>query len=99
MSTDEPKRTESAELTIAIPRESLPPTSTVAGMTVDMLADIKRAQRDLEDDRETQMECPWCRVGLVSATQRDAWLAKYPELEPPPPSQPEEPPPSRPEAA
>ena len=102
--SDPPKRFES-ELTVVIDRTKLPPKpdldpiSTIAGMTIEQLADVQRARRDAEQDRETQMECPWCHVGLVSPTQHDAWLERYPELVPPPPSQPEEPPPSRPEAA
>ncbi len=97
MSDDGRKRFES-ELTVIIDRSKLPPPS---GPTIEQLADIERARRDAQDDRETQCECPWCHIGLVSFAQRDAWLAKYPELavDQAPPSQPEEPPPSRPKAA
>lgn len=83
-----PKRYES-DLTIVIDRDLLPPLSTVPGPTIEQLADIERVRRDLEDSRETQMECPWCHNGLVTPAQRAAWLECYPELVPAPPSQPD----------
>lgn len=72
------------------------PPSRIPGPTIEHLAEIRalsdaeRARRDAAQERPTMMTCPWCEDGLVSPEQRAAWLAKYPELEPPP---------SRPEAA
>ena len=98
--SDAPKRTESAELTLVSPRESLAPVSTQVA-TPEMVADLERARRialddsvdDLAErrrqaqDRDTMQPCPWCSVGLVTPHKRSEWLAAYPELEPPPPSQ------------
>lgn len=69
-----PKRTESSDNTIARPRASLPPVSTVAGPTIDQLSDVERAVRDAHDDlavdvtmrsaqqdaTETLVPCPAC---------------------------------------
>ncbi len=82
--SDPPKRFES-ELTVIIDRSKLPPV----GPSIEQLADIERARRDAEQERETQMECPWCKNGLCTPQQRAAWLECYPELMPSPPSQPE----------
>ncbi len=85
--TDPPyRRTSSSELTAVLPRPAL---TDVHGPTIEQLADVERARRDAEQERETQMECPWCLNGLCTPQQRAAWLECYPELVPAPPSQPE----------
>ncbi len=96
--SDAPKRTESTELTIVRPRESLAPMST-RPVTIEDVGYVERTLRSIASERETQMECPWCHGdGLVAPELRQQWLAQYPELaaDQPPPSQPDptsEPPP------
>lgn len=74
--TEPPKRTESTELTVVRPRDSLAPHSTVPGPTIAQLSDVERALRDAEDDlavdvdptlhsaaqdaTETLVPCPSC---------------------------------------
>lgn len=89
MSTDPPKRYESTELTVVRPRDSLPPTSTVAGMTIEQLADVARARRDAQDDVDTLVACPGCSgctcckgEHMVSAERAASWRRGNPE--PPP---------------
>lgn len=92
---DPPKRTESQELTLVSPRSSLPPVSAIPGPTIEQLADIERARRDLEDSIDTLVACPGpcttcpCCNGahMVTHARRQQWLEEN------------EPPPSRPEAA
>lgn len=60
MSTDLPKRTESTELTVVRPRESLPPVSSVPGPTIEQLDDVERMRREVQDDIETLVGCPGC---------------------------------------
>lgn len=97
MSDVPPKRFES-ELTVVIDRDLLPPKpSTIPGPTIDMLAEIARAKRDLEDDVDTMVPCAACEHcrecgGLHMTSPQRA--AKYRSEHPEPP-----PPPSRPEAA
>jgi hypothetical protein len=86
------KRTASGELTLPIPRHELAPVSAVSGdssapassvpgPTIEQLADIERARRDAEDERETLVECPGpcrdcpcCRgTGMVSPTRAAEW--------------------------
>ena len=62
--TDGPKRFES-ELTVVIDRDKLPPKqqsivppSTVLGPTIQQLADVELARRDLEDETPTLDACP-----------------------------------------
>lgn len=65
MSNDPPKRFES-DLTLVIDRDKLPPKpspsiaplSTAMGPTIEQLADIKRAERDIEDETPTLDACP-----------------------------------------
>lgn len=57
MSSEPPKRYES-ELTLVIDRDKLPPRSTTMGPTIEQLADIERARRDLEDEMPTMDACP-----------------------------------------
>lgn len=96
MSSNTPPRKDSSlEMTAVRPRPDLAPTSTTAGVTVDMLADIERARRDAEDAIDTMVACPGpCRTcacchgeAMVSVERAAAWRAEH------------EPPPSRPEAA
>lgn len=54
--TDGPKRTTS-EPTLVIPRESLRPVSKIHGPTIEQLATVERARRDLA---ETLVPCPTC---------------------------------------
>jgi hypothetical protein len=54
----EEKRTESAEQTIVLPRESLPPTSTIPGPTIAMIDDVERARRAHADEAPTLDACP-----------------------------------------
>ena len=91
MTNDPPKRTESTELTIVRPRDSLPPRSSVPGPTIDQLAAIARSRLEAEDGRITLQPCPLCHDGLITPTKREAFLERYPELadDQPPPSQPD----------
>jgi hypothetical protein len=70
--SDGPKRYESTELTIVIPRDALaPPASTVPGPTIEQLADLARAERDAQDEIETATECPCCSgTGIVDFARR-----------------------------
>lgn len=97
MSDDDRPHRFASQPTVIIDRSKLPP---VGGLTIEELADAERARRDLAMERDTQMPCPLCIVGLVTPQQRAYWLARYPELaeHEPPPSQPD-PEPIPPEAA
>lgn len=61
------KRT-STEPTLVIPRSDLPPVSTAPGPTIEQLADVERARRDLV---ETLVPCPaGCVQGMVTVERR-----------------------------
>lgn len=65
MNTDPPKRTESAEMTVVRPRDSLPPISSVPGPTIEQIDDVERARRHAQDDVETLVGCPGCACCTV----------------------------------
>ncbi len=56
---DPPKRTESTELTIVRPRESLAPMST-RPVTIEDVGYVERTLRSVQDDVPTLVACPAC---------------------------------------
>jgi hypothetical protein len=56
------------------------PTTDVSGPTIEQLADIERARRDLAEQVETLVTCPQCAgcgccggLHMVSQERADAW--------------------------
>lgn len=57
--TEGPKRS-TTEPTLVIDRDALPPVSRAVGPTIEQLADIERARRDIAESAETLVPCPAC---------------------------------------
>jgi hypothetical protein len=92
-----PKRTESQEITLVVPRSSLPPVSVVPGPTVEQIAEVERVRRETAQRRITLVPCPACEccptcegTRMVTPERSAAWRREQalddasPDFDPPP---------------